>query len=69
MLRARAFELAGAFTRSSFKAETQRRINRFGHQRDGNAQILRVDHGPFAGAFLAGGIENLVHERRAVRRL
>ncbi len=42
------------------------RINRLGHQRDRNAQVLRIDDRPFAGAFLAGGVENLVHERRAV---
>ena len=41
-------------------------INRFGNQRDGDAQVLRGDDGPFAGAFLAGGVEDLVHQRLAV---
>ena len=41
-------------------------INRLGHQRDGNAEVLRRDHRPFAGAFLAGGVEDLVHQRPTV---
>ena len=42
------------------------RINSFGNQRDGDPEFLRGHHGPFAGAFLAGGIEDLIHERLAI---
>ena len=41
-------------------------IDRFGNEGDGDAQVLRGDDRPFAGAFLAGGVEDLVHERLAV---
>ena len=36
------------------------RVNRFADEGDGHAEIERADAGPFAGALLAGGIENLV---------
>ena len=36
-------------------------INRFADQRDRHAQVERADAGPLAGAFLAGGVEDLVH--------
>ena len=42
------------------------RKNRFADQRDRHAQVERADHGPLAGAFLAGGVENLVDQRLAV---
>ena len=40
--------------------------NRLGNERDGNAQFAGTDHGPFAGALLAGGVEDFVHQRLAV---
>src|SRR6185436_4867558 len=41
-------------------------INGFRHQGDRNAEFLRRNDGPFAGAFLTGGVEDFVHERLAV---
>ena len=38
----------------------------FGNQRERNAQIQRIDARPFAGAFLAGGVEDFFHQRFAV---
>ncbi len=49
-----------------FNRREAARENRFANQRDGHAQIERADAGPLAGAFLSGGIENLVHHRLAV---
>ncbi len=41
-------------------------INRLGDEGDGQAQFGGVDDGPFAGALLAGGVQDLVHQRLAV---
>ncbi len=42
------------------------RKDRLADQRDRLAQVERADHGPLAGALLAGGVENLVDQRLAV---
>ena len=41
-------------------------VNSLSDQRNRHAQFERVDARPFAGAFLPGGVQNLVHHRRAV---
>ena len=38
----------------------------FADQRHRHARVERADAGPLAGAFLAGGVQNLVDQRRAV---
>ena len=38
----------------------------FADQRDGHAEVERADAGPLAGAFLAGGVEDLIDHRLAV---
>ena len=40
--------------------------DRFRDEGDGNAQVLRGDDGPLAGAFLSGSVEDFLHERLAV---
>jgi hypothetical protein len=55
-----------ASTRSSLSAERQRAKTDSPISVTGMAEVERADHGPLAGALLAGGVENLVDERRAV---
>ncbi len=67
--RARAFQFLRGLHALVLQRGNAAGINRLGNQRDRDAEVLRIDDRPFAGAFLAGGVENLVHERRAVRVL
>ena len=64
--RARAFQFPRGLHALVLQRGNAAGINRLGHERDRDAEVLRIDHRPFAGALLAGGVENLVHERRAV---
>ena len=62
----RAFEFLGGRHAVLLEGRDAARIDRFGDQGDRDAEVLRGDDGPLAGAFLAGGVEDLVHERLAV---
>src|SRR5581483_4504381 len=62
----RAFELLGGGNTLFLQGGDATGVNRFADQSDRNAEIHGGDDRPFAGALLAGGIENLVHHRLAV---
>ena len=62
----RAFQFLGRRHALVLQGGNAARIDRLGDQRDGDAEVLRGDDRPFAGAFLAGGVEDLVHQRLAV---
>ena len=61
-----SFELFGGRDALLFQGGNAAGIDRLGDQGDGDAEVLGGDDGPFAGAFLAGGVEDLVHQRLAV---
>ena len=58
-------DLGGLHARFLHRAEAAG-IDGFGDQRDGHAEIERIDAGPLAGALLAGGVEDLVDHILAV---
>ena len=55
-----------AATRSSFSAERQRAKTASAISVSGMPRSSAEIAGPLAGAFLAGGVEDLVHQRLAV---
>ena len=61
-----AFELLGGGHALVLQGRDAAGIDRLGDQGDGDAEVLRRDDRPLAGAFLAGGVEDLVHQRLAV---
>src|ERR1043165_4740336 len=61
-----AFELFGSGDAFVFKRGDAAGVHGFGNEGDGDAEFLGGNHGPFAGAFLAGGVEDFVHEGLAV---
>ena len=62
----RAFEFAGGANAVVLHRRNAAGVDGLGHEGDRRAEVERVDDCPFAGSFLTGGIEDFVHERRAV---
>ena len=63
---ARPFQNLGRGDALLFQRRQAAGKHRLADQRHRHAEIERADARPFAGAFLAGGIQNLVHQRLAI---
>jgi len=65
-LRRRPFQFLGCRDALVFQSGDTTRIYRFGNQRNGNAEVLRRNDGPFAGPLLSSGIQDLIHQRLSI---